>query len=208
MRKMSITGALVLALAGLTGHARAQKPVVPQQEADFCSIVENANSAYSRLGHARDAAKEQQNGIRVEQIEQQMTSVFHRRNEDVFRFAKHEKFVVNNWLVAVENIRTSNMYCRVNTTSCILIDLHPLCSPITTFHARMEATPTYIQLLAAKQHGDQLVISGRLLKRFSHHLDEKDETAAPMKSEEFEESLRESGSVTEPEYGMDIVQIR
>jgi hypothetical protein len=52
------------------------------------------------------------------------------------------------------------------------------------------------------------VISGRLLKRFSHHLDEKDETVPPMKSEEFEQSLRESGSVTEPEYSMDITQVR
>jgi hypothetical protein len=180
---------------------------LPDQESGFCSIVENANAAYESLAREQSVAKKQQNGIRVQQIEQQKTSVYRKRNEDIFRLVKQKKFSVDSWLVSVVKISSPMDDCHTNMPSCIFVDVHPLCSQITTVHAVTAATQVQLQFLSEKQHGDQLVMNGMFVARFGGA------TAAaspvmPTSSEEFEGSFTESGSMREPEYSVDVRQWR
>jgi hypothetical protein len=195
----------VALLSLLAVGARGQDMSLPDQESEFCSIVENANSAYRALAREQSVADKQQNGIRVQQIEQQMTSAYRKRNEDIFRLMKRKNFSEDNWLVTVVKINSPMEDCHTNMPSCIFVDVHPLCSQITTVHAVTATTPIQIQFLAAKQQGDRLVMSGMFVERFGGA------TAAaspvmPTSPEEFEESFTESGSMREPEYSVDVRQ--
>jgi hypothetical protein len=197
----------VALLSLLAMGAQGQNMSLPDQESEFCSIAENANSAYGALARERSVAEKQQNGIRVQQIEQQMTSVYHKRNDDIFRLVKQKRFSADNWVVTVVKINAPISGCHTNMPSCIFVDVHPLCSQITTVHAVTAATPIQIQFLAAKQQGDQLMMSGMFVEQFGGA------TAAaspviPTLAEKFEGSFRESGSVQEPEYVVDVRQWR
>jgi hypothetical protein len=183
--------------------AQGQDTSLSDQESEFCAIVENANSAYGALTRERSVAEKQQNGIRVQQIEQQMTSVYHKRNEDIFQLVKRKRFVAESWLVTVVKINSPIEGCHTNMPSCIFVDVHPACSHIITMHAITGTTPVQLQFLAAKQQGDQLVMNGMFVERFGGATDAPS-PVMPTSPEEFEGSFRESGSMREPEYAVDV----
>lgn len=183
--------------------AHGQETNLPDQESEFCSIVENATSAYRALARDRAVADKQQNGIRVAQIEQQMTSVYLKRNEDTYRLVREARFSVDRWMVTVVKINSPISGCHTNMPSCIFVDVHPSCSPITTLHAVTPTTPTQLQFLGGKQRGDQLMMSGMIVAKFGGA------TAAaspviPTSPDDLEGSFRESGSMMEPEYSVDV----
>jgi hypothetical protein len=187
--------------------ARGQDKTVPEQETEFCVTAENSNSAYGALARDRAEAEKRQNGIRVQQIEQQMTALYHQRNDDIFRLMKRKNFLVEDWVATVVKISSPIENCHTNMPSCIHVDVQPACSSIVVIHATMASTPTQIQFLAAKQQGDRLVMSGVLVAQWGG----KASAAAPVmptSSEEFEGSFRESGSMTKPEYSAHVTQLR
>jgi hypothetical protein len=197
----------VVLLSLVSVGALGQNVTLPSLESEFCSIVENANSTYRILAREREVANDQQNGIRVQQIEQHMTSVFRTRNEDIFRLMQGAGFAAENWLVSVIKINAPMDDCHTNMPSCIFVDVRPLCSPITIIHANTPAAPTQLQFLAAKQRGDHLVMSGAFVERWGGPTSAAS-PVMPTSPEEFEGSFRESGSMGNPEYSVDVTQWR
>jgi hypothetical protein len=158
---------------------------LPEQQVEFCSIVENAKSKYYDLLHRWSAADEQKNGIVTAQLSGEMTSVYRSRNEDIFRLLERTQFSFENWLMIVVEIKSA-------INGFVDLKVHPLCSKITIIHATADAVPMYLDLLSKKKLGDRLVMSGTFVQKYSR--------AKPSSPEKFEMSLTRSGSMDEPEY--------
>ena len=158
---------------------------LPEQQVEFCSILENGKSKRDDLLHRWGAANDAKNGIVTAQLSGEMTAVYRSRNEDIFRLLERTQFNFENWSTTV---------VEINSVSNGFVDLkiHPLCSKITVIHATASAVPTQLEVLAKKKLGDPIVVSGTFL--------EKHTRIEPTSPEKFEMSLTESGSMDEPEY--------
>jgi hypothetical protein len=162
----------------------------PEQQAQFCSIIEFAKSRYDGLSQQLTTAREQKNGIAQQELKTVMTSVYLARNEDIFRLVERTSFGFENWLVAIKTISSP-------TATELNFSFHPLCSPITTIYATARPTSTYIDLLSMKKQGYHLTISDKFVAnvKLAH--------AAPETSitpDNLEGSFTENGSITAPEY--------
>lgn len=172
-----------------TSNAANQEPIVPQQEAAFCSIANNASSQYHELAAQASAAHNQKNGIVGQRLSTEMTSVYRTRNQDVFQLLGKNGFNFEGWQVTLEQI-----YSVDQTSGKLHFIFHPTCSPITTIHADASSNSTSVELLSRKGQGDQLIVSGIFVQPFGKP------AIAPIDPQKFEQSFTEAGSMSAPEY--------
>jgi hypothetical protein len=196
----------LLTLLGIPAHAQ-QETGLPTEESEFCSVVNNATAAYTALSHQRSAAEEQHNGIRVQQIEQEMTSVYRIRNEKVFQLIARKEFELKGWVTTIVTINSPIENCDTNMLSCVFVDVHPLCSPITSIHAVTSATPAFLQFLSNKKRGDRLVVTGMFVDQWGGPT-EAASPVLPTSPEHFEGSFTEAGSMRQPEYHVDVTRLQ
>lgn len=158
---------------------------LPEQQIEFCSIVENGKSKYYNLLDRWSVANREKNGIVTSQISGEMTAVYRSRNEDIFRLLERTQFNFENWSMTVVEINSV-------INGFVDLKIHPLCSKITVIHASVAAVPMALEVLAKKKLGDPLVVSGTFVEKYAR--------VEPTSPEKFEMSFTESGSMDEPEY--------
>jgi hypothetical protein len=165
--------------------AKKEEIKLPEQQVEFCAIVENGKSKYRDLLHRWSAANDAKNGIVTAQLSSEMTTVYRSRNEDIFRLLERTQFNFEDWSMTVLEINSV-------INGFVELKIHPLCSKITVIHATVAAVPMALEVLAKKKLGDPLVASGTFV--------EKHTLTKPVSPEKFEMSFTESGSMDEPEY--------
>jgi hypothetical protein len=181
--------------------------LVPDQERQFCDVINKATSDYSSLSKQEEVARQQRNGIVEDRLSRTKTDVFHTRNEDVFKLVSANGFKLDNWVFVISRI--SGPYTPDNNLpmkwlpNYVAIDATPMCSANTQIEARVVATQEIVDFLSSKKKGDQIVMSGQFLQRFGGERDAASPpvaTLSTVSSEKFEGSLTEKGSMSEPEY--------
>ena len=173
-------------------ETRNQPPPVslPDQENQFCSIINAAASAYNSLSERWDTAHSQRNGIVETQITRDMTMIYRTRNADAFHAVEQRKFDFDNWVVNIIRVRTPDQHWTDYLRAAVIFEVHPVCSPLLKIHAATAATQTNVDLLSQKRQGDSLIVSGMFLQRWSGPTTA---TLPPMPSspDEFEGSFTE-----------------
>jgi len=194
----------ILVIAGvviwLLNQIPAQRPTtegLPESENRFCSIIDTATSTYNSLSQQKDTAHSQRNGIVEDQLTRQMTAISQRRNVDAFRAVQQANYRFDNWVVGVIRVNSPTQRWSGYLSPAVSFDVRAVCSTILKIRAVTAATQGNVSMLSQKREGDRIVISGVFLEHFGGSTSATS-PPLPKTAEEFEGSLTESGSMSEP----------
>jgi hypothetical protein len=192
---------LVLLTAGLLCSCREESkseaaPIisVPQVQSEFCTIVEKAWTEYEGLSRQADAV-DPNHRLAKKQLEDRMTVVWSRRNDEVFRLLGQTQFGFEGWVFKMAKIGAPDGR-RVE------VDARPICSKIAVLHAYVAVEGGHLDRLAKAKIGDGVTLSGKFVQTYGGQI------RPPQSSRYLEKSFTESGSMREPEYTAEISELK
>jgi hypothetical protein len=137
-------------IAGIINYSNDSPPEQsPEAEIEFCTIINAATATYNSLERDRKTAYREKNLISWNQITHDMGAKYRKRNIDVLASLKEIDFRFEGWIMSIDKVRGAS-------PSSVRFDIKPICSTITTLHARVTSTPQNIDFLAKKKREIEL----------------------------------------------------